>query len=35
MKKKHRLIVWTCVAVPALMAAQPQVAGSGAEGYIS
>lgn len=35
MKKKHRLIVWTCVAVPALMAAQPQVAGSGAEGCLS
>ena len=35
MKKRHRLIAWTCVAVPALMAAQPQVAGSGAEGCLS
>lgn len=33
MKKKH-LIMWTCLAVPALVGAQPQVAGSGADGYL-
>ena len=33
MKKKH-LIMWTCLAAPALLGAQPQVAGSGADGYL-